>query len=422
MRSFALAVAVVAVLGTGVAQATEFQYVNVAWDVDWFVLDEVGERYPPLNNLWHHEDGVNVPVPLADGASDAGSLPSQQVDTSEVSSGSGGLAPSVKATAKPSHVESDPVPSTTRDPNDFPGGLVQDVVQGAPAPLDFQSDAAPVATDARPESPRASPPTAPKPDAVRSEQLSATTQSDGDAPTRAPPPAAATLPGLLPAAVAGSLVAALAAILLYHRLRGNETLTNATRKTIYDVVLASPGLCIQDIASQSRVSHSTAAYHLDRLLGARMVVAEDDGNRIRYYKNGGRFTPEERAAVPILQSGETVRVLEAILDKPWTYRSELAIRLGVTPTTINWHLKRLFEAGFVLESREGRNGYLYADASRLRTLLAPLREKLSAEGGHDLSGPVDRILAAASTPQAQLARTLAPAAAMPVTVPERTVA
>ena len=53
MRSFALAVAVVALLGTGVAQATEFQYVNVAWDVDWFVLDEVGERYPPLNNLWH---------------------------------------------------------------------------------------------------------------------------------------------------------------------------------------------------------------------------------------------------------------------------------------------------------------------------------------------------------------------------------
>lgn len=187
-------------------------------------------------------------------------------------------------------------------------------------------------------------------------------------------------PERLPAAlVVGSIAASLVGFLgsaLYHRIRPNAALENDTRKVIFEAVCAHPGLGVHAIAKTAGVSYSTATYHLERLQGAGMIVMTPDGNKLCYYKNGGAFTETERRILPLIKNDEASRLLEAIIERPGTYRAELAERLGVTATTINWHLKRLREAGLVDETRQGRNAHLRARIGELRSHLDSLAQKV----------------------------------------------
>lgn len=173
-------------------------------------------------------------------------------------------------------------------------------------------------------------------------------------------------------------ILAVAGLALYHRIRPHAALENETRKIIFDAVCAEPGLGVHAIAQKANVSYSTATYHLERLVGAGMIVMTPDGNKLCYYKNGGAFTEAERKILPIVKNEEARKLLEAILDTPGTYRAALAERLGVTATTINWHLKRLREAGLVDETRQGRNAYLTARVPALRDSFLSLATKVDA--------------------------------------------
>ena len=168
-----------------------------------------------------------------------------------------------------------------------------------------------------------------------------------------------------------------AGLALYTRIRPTAALENETRKQIFESVCRAPGLGVHAIAKAAGVSYSTTAYHLERLVEAGMIVMTPDGNKLCYYKNGGAFTETERKLLPILKNDEASRVFEAILASPGTYRAALAERLGVTATTVNWHLKRLLEAGLVEEARSGRNAYLYPRVGALRESLTTLALKVA---------------------------------------------
>ncbi|MHB8585840.1 MAG: winged helix-turn-helix transcriptional regulator [Thermoplasmatota archaeon] len=174
---------------------------------------------------------------------------------------------------------------------------------------------------------------------------------------------------------------------LYHRIRGHSTLDNDTRKSIYDAVCRTPGVSVQEVAQVAGVTYSTTSYHLDRLVEAGMLVVAAGGSRLRYYKNGGQFTEEERRLVPIMENAEACRVLESILERPYTYRAAIAEKLGVSTTSVNWHLKRLLEAGLVRETREGRSAHLYADREQVGVVLGKLATKMSA-----MPVPAQRVL------------------------------
>jgi predicted transcriptional regulator len=180
------------------------------------------------------------------------------------------------------------------------------------------------------------------------------------------------------ALAAGAAVglAALAGVALYHRIRPHAALENDTRKAIFDAVCTSPGLGVHVIAQKAGVSYSTATYHLERLVAAGMIVMTPDGNKLCYYKNGGAFTETERRILPLVKNDEAAKLLEAILDTPGTYRAALAERLGVTATTINWHLRRLREAGLIDEIRQGRNAYLTVRVAAARESFLSLAAKV----------------------------------------------
>ena len=107
-----------------------------------------------------------------------------------------------------------------------------------------------------------------------------------------------------------------------------------------------------------------------------MIVMTPDGNKLCYYKNGGAFTESERRILPLIKNEEAAKLFEAILTQPGTYRAALAEQLGVTATTINWHLRRLRDAGLVDETRTGRSAHLFAKVDALRPIFLALATKV----------------------------------------------
>lgn len=173
-----------------------------------------------------------------------------------------------------------------------------------------------------------------------------------------------------------ALAPAMGIFALYNRVQRDGSFENETRRRIFDHVRAQPGQSIAEIASVVGVSHSTASYHLERLLEFNLLASTQDGNKMRFFVNGGLFTEEDRRVLAALSNAETRRVLATILANPGSYRAELTALLHVSSPTVNWHLSRLLLAGLVTEEPRGRNRYLFADANRLRHLFDGLAGKV----------------------------------------------
>lgn len=174
-----------------------------------------------------------------------------------------------------------------------------------------------------------------------------------------------------------SWLPALGLFAMYSRVKAEGSFENGTRRRIFDVVRARPGQSIAEISAAVGVSHSTASYHLDRLLEFNLLAATPDGNKTRFFVNGGAYTEEERRVLTALSNAETRRLLATVVANPGCYRAELTTRLGVSSPTVNWHLARLLQAGLVREEHRGRNRYLFTDVPRLRGLLGTLGQKTS---------------------------------------------
>lgn len=177
-------------------------------------------------------------------------------------------------------------------------------------------------------------------------------------------------------------------LVLFNRLNRAGSFENDTRRRIFERVRMMPGSSIADIATNVGVSHSTASYHLDKLLGFNLVTSTTDGNKVRYFVNGGVFTDEERRIVAALDHAETRRVLAMVVKNPMCYRAELTTLLGVSPPTVSWHLERLVGAKLVSEQRVGRHRQLFADRRRVERSLRIILDKLKGSD-YDTKGLVD---------------------------------
>ena len=189
----------------------------------------------------------------------------------------------------------------------------------------------------------------------------------------------------LTADLAASLAVPTIGLALYNRVQRDGSFENETRRRIFEYVRQRPGQSIAEIATTVGVSHSTASYHLERLMEFNLLASTQDGNKMRFFVNGGLFTEEERRILAALSNAETRRVLATIVANPGSYRAELTSLLKVSSPTVNWHLQRLLGAQLVVEEPRRRNRYLFADPARLRGVFETLSQKVKGtnfdEGG-----------------------------------------
>lgn len=192
------------------------------------------------------------------------------------------------------------------------------------------------------------------------------------------------------AAAAGGLLV-LVGLLSLLRKPESEVLSG-TRRVVYDLVAASPGITASDISARAGVTHQTVTYHLAVLQGSGLLTTQGDGGRKRYLVNGSGLTAEERRLLPLVKDPEAMALLRLVCGRPGITKTRVAEALGVSRQTVNWHLGKLLDADLVREHREGTQRALAPTGPGVEEAVARAAARIGAKGrappaGHPATGP-----------------------------------
>lgn len=250
----------------------------------------------------------------------------------------------------------------------LPGLLRMDAAQAGVVPADAPSSADPVGARGAAGVRGTEPPTPLALDAW----LSGPDLAMPGALAQAPPPAAAgPAPGLragaaraLPPAATVPLALAvlggiLAGFLLYHRVREESSLEHPSRRALYQAIVARPGCTIQSAARMAGLSRGTAVHHLRMLARHRLVTQRPGTKEVHLFPNTPGFEGAAGAHLALLARPRTRQVGQLVAAHPGLTRTQVAGAVGISPSTLDWHLRSLMGSGLVTEQLvEGRRALL----------------------------------------------------------------
>lgn len=171
----------------------------------------------------------------------------------------------------------------------------------------------------------------------------------------------------------------------------DDTLDLESRRTIYEMVRSRPGTFLREMERELGMQVGMLSYHLRVLTEAGMIRTEQEGNHLRYFPADG-FILNDRKALSHLRNRTSRAILIHVLDRGTVRFSELLEPVGVSKSTLSYHLKRLAAAG-LLVIKKGEGMMISAsDPERLVNLLIWVREDVERDSADALVDVWNRLV------------------------------
>ena len=123
----------------------------------------------------------------------------------------------------------------------------------------------------------------------------------------------------------------------------------STYAAVKDCIYRNPGIHFNEICRELDIATGQTQYHVRRLAKQETIRTESISGRTHYYPP--TFSAWERGAIALLRR-ETSREIVLLL---FTYDdlcpAEIADKLDVARSTVEWHLSRLVEYDIVTKDR-----------------------------------------------------------------------
>jgi predicted transcriptional regulator len=127
------------------------------------------------------------------------------------------------------------------------------------------------------------------------------------------------------------------------------------RRRVLLHIQAHPGSCLQEIADSIGLTRTALAHHLRALERDKLVSSVRQGRRVLLFPSS-ITRPAERSVLGLLRQASARAVLEALYVNPTESFRKVAIRLGMAPHTLRWHVQRLQEQGIIHVLQHGLGG------------------------------------------------------------------
>lgn len=133
---------------------------------------------------------------------------------------------------------------------------------------------------------------------------------------------------------------------------------NLVRNDLVDLIAINPGINLTTIRNELQLSQGAVSYHLQRLEKVGMIYSQKGIKERRYYPASmGYRKVEDQSAQDeirtILSNPTTQAIVENLRGGERT-QNQIVKEIGVTPSTVHWHMERLEHAGLIRKRREGR--------------------------------------------------------------------
>lgn len=127
-----------------------------------------------------------------------------------------------------------------------------------------------------------------------------------------------------------------------------------TRQRIFNLIEQNPGLHFREIQRRTNLAVGSLQYHLDYLVKKNLIKIEKRGKFTRYYTVGGVQLGESQATMSLLRQESLRKIAIFLLTKKRANNTKISEALGLSPSTISWHLEKLTTAGIIEKKRKGR--------------------------------------------------------------------
>lgn len=170
-----------------------------------------------------------------------------------------------------------------------------------------------------------------------------------------------------------------------------DALDLESRRTIYEMIRSKPGTYLREMERELGMQVGMLSYHLRVLTEAGMIRAEQEGNHLRYFIAEG-FILNDRKALSYLRNRTTRAILIHTLDRGSVVFNELLGLLGISKSTLSYHLKRLSAVGLVVIRKGEAMTISAADPERLVNLLVWVREEVERDSADALVDVWNRLI------------------------------
>ncbi len=160
----------------------------------------------------------------------------------------------------------------------------------------------------------------------------------------------------------------------------SEALALGARNKIYRVISKSPGLHFRELQRRTKIATGSLQYHLDFLMKRRLIKAEKRGKFVRYYSTRGEQLGEDEGTIGLLRQPSLRKIILFLLSKKRANNEKIAVAVGLSPSTVSWHMLKLVQGGLVVKRRVGRKTFFYIQgADRIAGLLSTYKRSFLDE-------------------------------------------
>ena len=126
-----------------------------------------------------------------------------------------------------------------------------------------------------------------------------------------------------------------------------------TADRILQFIQNNPGCHLRGIKDVIQISQGTVQYHTDRLEKMGRITSTTSG-LYKHYFPVGIFQNNEKEILQILSQETTRQILMYIVEQKSPTQTDIVNSVGISASSVNWHMKRLLEFRLVEEIKEGK--------------------------------------------------------------------
>jgi predicted transcriptional regulator len=126
-----------------------------------------------------------------------------------------------------------------------------------------------------------------------------------------------------------------------------------TSERILQFIQNNPGCHLRKIREMIGISQGTVQYHTDRLEKMGRITSTRSGF-YKYYFPVGIIQNNEKEILQILRQETARQILMFIVERQAPTQTDIVNSIGISASSVNWHMKRLIEFRLVEEIKEGK--------------------------------------------------------------------
>lgn len=155
-----------------------------------------------------------------------------------------------------------------------------------------------------------------------------------------------------------------------------------SRREIFTYIEKNPGAHFSRIRRDLGYAPGTFQHHLSVLESDGWITSHKESRYKRYFVNGNRYqkliagyTYKQRFAA--LANETTRSFVTYVKDHPGATQKQVAARLNIHASTVNWHANRLKQAGILTPERVGKEVRYHVDSGEVDRMLKVPAEDMS---------------------------------------------